>query len=437
LKGTSTAGVEANHPHADAKISELNVASPKFAQARENKPPTNEGELLAARLEAVGVYDADGMGAALEDLGLRTPADLELLDDWAVAELDRELRESGASLGDRTKLRICGIKGAFSATTGKFLVQAQVVQQQISHGGGARAGSLRPRRAQMKDGASEADAQGGGGLSMDTLALVSTAVLGIATFFLQARVAKNAEAVQQELEHARVEHERGRALAAVQLERVRSQMGDVYRPVQVMLRHAESCAIYMQRELGFESNDIAGHEFVRPFALWPHIEVFTLDWSPKCLAALKGSPYKKFSPADIALLEDPVKRQIYIEAHASCIAPRLRDITASLSIKSALMEPPPASHLDGVFPHGVADWSKFSGGSLSFHMFDMGAFAHAWAPLERRWEAGGAPAIRPTHAVAVCNSVARPWMKAGLTVRRLNLQTSPACSPTSRIRGSS
>ena len=64
------------------------------------------------------------------------------------------------------------------------------------------------------------------------------------------------------------------------------------------------------------------------------------------LAALKGSPYKKYSPADIALLEDPAKRQLYIEAHTSCIAPRYRDVATILSSKSALMEPPPASYLD-------------------------------------------------------------------------------------------
>ena len=48
------------------------------------------------------------------------------------------------------------------------------------------------------------------------------------------------------------------------------------------------------------------------------------------------------------------------------------------------MEQPPPSYVDGVFPDGVADWTKFSAGSLSMHMFDMGTFAHAWAPLERR-----------------------------------------------------
>jgi hypothetical protein len=62
------------------------------------------------------------------------------------------------------------------------------------------------------------------------------------------------------------------------------------------------------------------------------------------------------------------------------------------------MEPPLASYLDSVFPDGVADWTKFSGGSLSWHMIDMAAFAHAWASLERRWEAGCVPNISPTHA---------------------------------------
>ena len=123
---------------------------------------------------------------------------------------------------------------------GPILVQTQVVQQQAPHDkGGAGTGSLQPRRAQTKEGSPEADVKGGRGLSMDTLALVSTAVLGIATFVLQDRVAKNAEAAAKELEHARVEHERERKLAAVQLERLRSQMGDVYRPVPTTLHHVE------------------------------------------------------------------------------------------------------------------------------------------------------------------------------------------------------
>ena len=65
-----TGVTEANIPHIDTIFPELNVASPNLARAGENSPPINEGELLAARLDTIGVHDADGMGAALEDLGL-------------------------------------------------------------------------------------------------------------------------------------------------------------------------------------------------------------------------------------------------------------------------------------------------------------------------------------------------------------------------------
>jgi hypothetical protein len=170
-----------------------------------------------------------------------------------------------------------------------------------------------------------------------------------------------------------------------------------------MITQVDACAMYMQRELGFEWNEVSGMEFVRPFALWPHLEVWTHAFGPKMLAATKGSPYKKYSPADIALLEDPAKRQVYIEAHTSCMAPRWREIAVILSTKSALIENPPPSYLDGVYPADGVDWTKITQGTLSYHMFDMAAFADAWAPLERRWEAEGAPSI--IHPGAVCN----PW----------------------------
>ena len=59
------------------------------------------------------------------------------------------------------------------------------------------------------------------------------------------------------------------------------------------------------------------------------------------------------------------------------------------------MEPPPASYLDGPFPADGVNWAKFSAGTLSSHMYDMGAFASAWAPLERRWKAGDFSRMQP------------------------------------------
>jgi hypothetical protein len=98
---------------------------------------------------------------------------------------------------------------------------------------------------------------------------------------------------------------------------------------------------------------------------------------------------------------DPAKRQIYIKAHTSCIAPCYREVAAILSTKSASMEIPPPSFLGGVFSANGVDWTKFSGGSFSGHMFAMSACAHAWAPLERRCEVGAAPAIRRMHSRAI------------------------------------
>ena len=122
-------------------------------------------------------------------------------------------------------------------------------------------------------------------------------------------------------------------------------------------------------------------------------------------------PYIKYSSADIALLEDLTKRQVYMEAHSSCIVPRYCEITTILSTKSALIEPPPPSFLDGAFPGGGVDWTKFSGGTLSFHMINMASFASAWVPVERRWEAGGAPALMHSSTLPYIIILPCLWME--------------------------
>jgi hypothetical protein len=119
----------------------------------------------------------------------------------------------------------------------------------------------------------------------------------------------------------------------------------------------------------------------------------------------------KYSPRDIALLEDPVKHQLYVEAHSSGMAPRWREVAKILSTKSALMEQPPPRFLDSVFPGDLADWTKFSAGSTSFHYYDMAAFAYAWAPLERRWEADDFSLMQPAQP--------NPWWLVVMTFTQM------------------
>jgi hypothetical protein len=236
------------------------------------------------------------------------------------------------------------------------------------------------------------------------MALIFTSLLAIAGYVVQSKNATAADRVQHEIVQEAADREQARGLAAIQLERVRSQMAEALMPLNTLLDRADSGAMYMQRELGFDFADIWSFDFVRPFALWPHLEVFdrTYFGTPKHLKAMKGSPYKKFSPADIALLEDPAKRQIYIEAHTDCMAPCWREVATILTTKAHLLQRPPPAVLDRIFPDGVADWIKFLSGSLIFLQYDMGAFADAWAPLERRWDAGDFSRMQPTQP--------NPWL---------------------------
>jgi hypothetical protein len=84
------------------------------------------------------------------------------------------------------------------------------------------------------------------------------------------------------------------------------------------------------------------------------------------------------------------------------MAPCWREVASILATKGHLLERPPPALFDGMFPHGVADWTKFLAGTVINLQFQMGAFADAWAPLERRWEAGDFSRMQPAHP--------NPWM---------------------------
>jgi hypothetical protein len=63
-----------------------------------------------------------------------------------------------------------------------------------------------------------------------------------------------------------------------------------------MLNQANACAIYMQRELGFELADVWGLKFVRPFVLWPHVEVHTRDGEPEVARDAEGVAVQEVQP---------------------------------------------------------------------------------------------------------------------------------------------
>ena len=77
------------------------------------------------------------------------------------------------------------------------------------------------------------------------MALMFTSLLAIAGYMVQSKNAADADRAQHEIVQEAADRDQTRGLAAIQLERVRRQMGEVYRPVNNMLNQADACAVYM------------------------------------------------------------------------------------------------------------------------------------------------------------------------------------------------
>ena len=103
-----------------------------------------------------------------------------------------------------------------------------------------------------------------------------------------------------------VARERERHASGLLLARVRTQMMDVYRPLTAAFGAASQARRYMARELGFEWLTLAALDrcFMRPSErLYPHLEVFTLDFAPEHWAHARASQgattWLKHSPGDL------------------------------------------------------------------------------------------------------------------------------------------
>jgi hypothetical protein len=84
-----------------------------------------------------------------------------------------------------------------------------------------------PRVLQNKAETSESS-----GISVDTVAVAMTAVLALGGFLVQARVAKQADMTQQEIERAQNLHQQQREHSQRQLERVQARMSTAIQPVR-------------------------------------------------------------------------------------------------------------------------------------------------------------------------------------------------------------
>jgi hypothetical protein len=100
---------------------------------------------------------------------------------------------------------------------------------------------------------------------------------------MQAKLARDDAHAEMENDRVVVARERERHASRLLLERVRTQMMDVYRPLTAAIMAASQARRYMARELDFEWLTLTGLDacFMRPSErLYPHLEVYTHDYTP-------------------------------------------------------------------------------------------------------------------------------------------------------------
>eukprot|EP01052_Picozoa_sp_SAG31_P026080 SAG31_NODE_2337_length_5921_cov_4.269323_7_plen_173_part_00 len=140
----------------------------------------------------------DAIARLLERLGLRTAADLQILAGGPEADelLDHELRAAGVSLAARGKMRLLvGQRRQHTAQSECWCGEAEVLDTQTvdtSHGSNAVTWPRRWLQTSEKGGDSP-------GLSIDTVAIVLSVMIGAVGYVVQAITARRAEQAATEL----------------------------------------------------------------------------------------------------------------------------------------------------------------------------------------------------------------------------------------------
>jgi hypothetical protein len=160
------------------------VAAPSAVDEGMDERTDANGHSLESELASGGLDEPHSLSGLLEDLGLHVMRDVERLNEPEQLELAKSLRSAGVNLGSRSKLRLLADADA-AADHGLDLT--------------ATGANVSPRQMQEDQlaGAAAAAKSDGGGFSVETLAIMVTALLGLASYVLQAKLARDAVGTQK------------------------------------------------------------------------------------------------------------------------------------------------------------------------------------------------------------------------------------------------
>jgi hypothetical protein len=284
------------------------VPETEHVQARRHKSPSDT-PCMYATLSAVHMAEPEAVARVLTDVIRVNPtdgdwlADLHGFDKAERIELCDALKSQGVALADRSKLRRL-------ATSGRKSPDSTVVPQMTEL-------TTRSMPRKLQEGSSG---------SMDSIALAVTALLGIVSYLVQAKLSRDAERSQKESDRTHADIARVEAKTENQLTRVQTQMERFVQPFSASISQTAQAILNTMGELGLQFQIEHWQLAWLKVSAAPHIEVQHIG-NPAAYAASFKSPYFKLAPQDIAVLEgDPMVRQRYTELVAATWLPPLRDM---------------------------------------------------------------------------------------------------------------
>jgi hypothetical protein len=166
------------------------------------------------------------------------------------------------------------------------------------------------------------------------IALLVTALLGIAGYVVQNKASITANATQHDLIQEAAERQRAEDRAGKQLERVQMQNAELVYPVGTLVQVFGAAFHRAVLECGLEEHMATyAYEFVSP-PTQPHVTVMNVG-NPKIFKAFATSPFfGTLPPDDLArLAADPTKRARWVELATHTLLPALRELVPIIQTK--------------------------------------------------------------------------------------------------------
>jgi hypothetical protein len=214
-----------------------------------------------------------------------------------------------------------------------------------------------------------------------------TALLGVVSYVLQAKLARDAASSEKEHDRHLVSREQDRVLADRLLERVRSQLADALFPMtnRIVVGSRDEDGLQYELDLPIGKKWHRDKQFVRPLKLWPHAVVLG-PVGPEFMGVWSATPFFSYEPEDLVVLaDDDAKKERFVEAFRDCILPQYRAWSDLFVQFRHLLDLPAVELLMKPFAATGIDWPAFIQGSLASVGYQLMQYVGAWTPILKRW----------------------------------------------------